>query len=234
MLERKRRPLVAGFLSLFTPGLGQFYNGQIRKAGVLLLTTYILYPPLLFLIKFSFGALLAVIAAGFAVYGYAIIQSIVYSYRVKTVANRFYDRWYVYLAIVVSIMTMSQIIDTKSIVGLKGYIIAGPSMTPTIENNERVIVDTKSHRYKEGDVVVYRSENQMRIHRIIAIEGDTVRFDDSGLLLNGKRVTETYISESDYYEAIEEVQIPEDSYYILGDNRGNSYDSRFIGAIPSN
>ncbi|MEO1521595.1 MAG: signal peptidase I, partial [Cyanobacteria bacterium J06633_2] len=123
--------------------------------------------------------------------------------------------------------------------------IPSESMLPTLEINDRLIIEKISYRFHEphrGDVVVFRPTDAIRkadptfndalIKRIVGLPGDTVEIDPSGhIYVNNNRLVETYTNEPPD-DAWGPRTVPPNSYLVLGDNRNNSYDSRFWGFVP--
>lgn len=104
-------------------------------------------------------------------------------------------------------------------------------MEPAFENDDKVAVFLLSRNYQPGDVVVFKADNgKTYMKRIIAGANDTVNITEAGgLIINGKAAEESYI----YTETLrldESINYPillsEDTYFVLGDNRTNSTDSR--------
>lgn len=120
------------------------------------------------------------------------------------------------------------------------YIPSG-SMLPTLEINDRLIIDKLGYKFKDperGDVVVFSPTEQLKtqykdafIKRIIGLPGETVKVRDGLVYINGEPLDEDYIAEEPQYNWGPEV-IPENSYLVLGDNRNNSYDSHYWGFVP--
>jgi len=112
-------------------------------------------------------------------------------------------------------------------------IINGESMIPTVQNNDKVLIEKLSYIItypKKNDIVVIKYPADAReriIKRIIAVAGDKVKIKDNILYINGKVINEHYKNENfmkDYDEAL----VPQDSIFVLGDNRNFSKDSRNI------
>ena len=127
------------------------------------------------------------------------------------------------------------------VVGLQQ--IVGPSMTPTLRNGDIVILDKLSYRFSEikrDDIVaLYYADTKFLVKRVVGLPGDTVEFKDNKLYINGKYYEEKYLGDdivTDNFslEELNYTTIPDDMYLVLGDNRGDSMDSRDsdVGLIP--
>ena len=121
-------------------------------------------------------------------------------------------------------------------------VVNGPSMENTLFNGESVIVDKLSYRFsdpKRFDVVVFPykfEENTDFIKRVIGLPGEKVRIDWAGhIYINGEILEENYGKAVilDPGRAEKEITLGADEYFVLGDNRNNSTDSRdpFVGNI---
>lgn len=127
------------------------------------------------------------------------------------------------------------------VVGLQQ--IVGPSMTPTLRNGDIVILDKLSYRFskiKRDDIVaLYYADTKFLVKRVVGLPGETVEFKDNKLYINGKYYEEKYLGDdivTDNFslEELNYTTIPDDMYLVLGDNRGDSMDSRDsdVGLIP--
>jgi signal peptidase I len=116
--------------------------------------------------------------------------------------------------------------------------VEGTSMMPTLADQERVFINKfvyKLEAINRGDVVVFRYPRDVSksyIKRVIAVAGDRVRIDDGVLYVNDERVPEPYVPE-DYWDArsYPETVVPRNSYFMLGDHRNLSNDSRDFGTV---
>jgi signal peptidase I len=123
---------------------------------------------------------------------------------------------------------------------LQAFYIPSLSMAPTLKINDRVLVNKMSYRLHDihrGDVVVFESvpgdgATKDLIKRVIGLPGETVESQDGHILINGRVLKEPYLGPSVVTGALEKITIPPGHYWVMGDNRPNSRDSRFFGAIP--
>lgn len=119
--------------------------------------------------------------------------------------------------------------------------VDGSSMVPTLENNDILILKKYDKSIDRFDVVVINYGKSKLIKRVIGLPGETVKINVthvgnnvvSKILINGKEIDESYGYEQmrDGGIASNDVVLGDDEYFVLGDNRNNSSDSRIIGAI---
>lgn len=123
---------------------------------------------------------------------------------------------------------------------IKPVKVVGNSMDSTLHDGQRLFVfrqayfGKKSPEYK--DIVVvdadFFGEEKKIIKRVIATEGQSLKIEGSNIYVDGKLLQEEYIKEvMEPYKDIEIKELPEDTVFIMGDNRNNSGDSRHIGLI---
>jgi signal peptidase I len=121
------------------------------------------------------------------------------------------------------------------------YIPSG-SMLPTLEINDRLIVDKVSYHFQNPqrkDIIVFNPTHRLEeqnyhdafIKRIIGLPGETIAIKDGQVYVNGRPLQEKYVRESPQYP-YGPVTVPPNSYLVLGDNRNNSYDSHYWGFVP--
>jgi signal peptidase I len=114
--------------------------------------------------------------------------------------------------------------------------VSGLSMEPHIQSGEFVLINTFAYRLgspKRGDIVAFRHEGDDRevfIKRVVGVPGDRIRIDRGRVYTGGTPLEEPYVKEPDD-RSFGEVVVPANSVYVLGDNRANSEDSRFFGAV---
>ncbi|MBB5336495.1 signal peptidase I [Pectinatus brassicae] len=121
------------------------------------------------------------------------------------------------------------------------YLVDGPSMRPTLQNHERLVVNKFIYRFrtpKRGEILIFqypKDHSRDFIKRVIALPGDTIQIQDGHVFVNGKLQNEPFIlnkTNGDYPLTT----IPEGHIFVMGDNRNNSEDSRFpdVGFVPFN
>ncbi len=103
-------------------------------------------------------------------------------------------------------------------------------MEPTVEEAQRLLVNKLAYlvsRPERGDIIIFHPPSKQQvdyIKRLIALPGDTVEIKGGAVYVNGKRLDEPYIKDPPYYN-LSLKEIPQNSYFVLGDNRNNSNDS---------
>jgi signal peptidase I len=156
-----------------------------------------------------------------------------------------YNKWYIYLIVILVVSGISQSVTLAvrdNIV--KAYKIPSRSMQPTLEPGDHVISNQLYYRYNNlahGDLIIFkypRDENVDFVKRIVGCPGDTIEIKDNQMFLNGKKSDEPYVLDTPSMLKGEQPMknfgpfvIPENEYFVLGDNRNNSNDSRFWGTV---
>lgn len=131
--------------------------------------------------------------------------------------------------------------------GIRAFVaearyIPSSSMEPTLQVNDRLIIEKISYHFQEpkrGDVVVFNPTKALQekdfrdafIKRVIGLPGETIEVKTGKVYVDGQAIKEKYISEDPNYD-YGPVTVPERQYLVLGDNRNNSYDSHYWGHVP--
>jgi signal peptidase I len=114
-------------------------------------------------------------------------------------------------------------------------VIPSPSMVPTLMVEDRLFVNKFIYRFspvQRGDIVVFDSPNgdgKDYVKRCVGLPGDNLRVIDGDIYINGKLLVfpgSTILQDQSNFGPVD---VPQDSYFMMGDNRKNSYDSRFWG-----
>lgn len=114
-------------------------------------------------------------------------------------------------------------------------VVVGDSMYPTYENGDRffVIKDWLVGEYEYGDVVCADVEGMTIIKRVIGLPGDTIEIKDNAVYRNGEKVDESEYLNDGVKTTVKGIMhkfvVGDDQYFLLGDNRPNSQDSRYYG-----
>ncbi len=118
------------------------------------------------------------------------------------------------------------------------YKVQMGSMQPTLRNNDLIMVNKMIYRFRDpqrGDIVVFNPPgNTSAIHyikRIVGVPGDKVEVSEGRVFINGIELIEDYLQRENTPGQVGPLLLNEDEYFVLGDHRGNSMDSRDFGAI---
>lgn len=124
----------------------------------------------------------------------------------------------------------------------KPFIVNGVSMSPTMQTNEYIIIDQLTYKFTEierGDVVVFRAPpepDKYYIKRIIGLPGEIVKIDNGEVTIineespDGLKLTEDYVKYTKDTNLLYEIS--DDHYFVMGDNRAESFDSKDWGLLP--
>lgn len=132
-----------------------------------------------------------------------------------------------YIIIILAVITIRFFVATP-------VRVVGSSMDTTLKQGEILILEKIDKKYKRFDIVVIQENNERIIKRIIGMPGESIKVIDGIIYINGEKLEDPYASTptSDFTLSKFELDvIPEDSYFVLGDNRAVSKDSRILGPI---
>ena len=128
---------------------------------------------------------------------------------------------------------------------VQAFKIPTGSMRPTLIEGDRILVSKFIYKFKkprQGDVIVFKSpEDQKKdfIKRLIGLPGDIVKISNGSILINDKAVDKDstirecyYYNRGDFGKTDQAIKVPDDDYYVLGDNSISSRDSRYWGFLP--
>lgn len=200
--------------------------------GVLFLTTLTRDTPGLLI-----SLVVAFVLIMFGIWGIVLwLQSIIQSNHDQAINNEPLQSW----------LKTASAFDAILIIGLfcrffiiQPFVVDGPSMEPNFYDKEAILVDKISWKLRtpaRGEIVIFKAPpqpNEDYIKRIIGLPGETVTIENNKILINNKELSEVYLpanglSTDESYEKT----LSASEYFVMGDNRPHSSDSRVWGAVP--
>jgi signal peptidase I len=123
---------------------------------------------------------------------------------------------------------------------IEAYRIPSESMVPTLEVGDRILANKFIYHFtdpKKGDIIVFDSvdeeDDQTLVKRVVGVAGDEIQVEDGVLFVNGEAQNEPYLNqELPFRGSYGPTEVPEGHIFVMGDNRGNSADSRVFGPLP--
>ncbi len=248
--NKPRKWWLAGLLSLFEPGLGQIYNGQGLKGLIFLVLPLIFFPAFYFLCRGGEHLVWILGSAAVLVTVFYLAAVLDALFTARKYGNEFqpkkYNKLLCYIGIVLLVgfvnIQISSFIKNNYI---QAYKIPAASNEPTLLIGDHILVDRHitAKNPNRGDLIVFEypeDPNKDFVKRVVAVTGDTVEIRNKVLFVNGLAVLEPYVMHKDAAvfsanlgprDNFKLVSVPENSYFVMGDNRDKSYDSRFWGFV---
>ena len=127
------------------------------------------------------------------------------------------------------------------VLGFEIFRIPSNSMQPTLVPGDNIFVSTRVYQHEEpqiNDVIIFlypKNKEVNYVKRLIARGGDRVRIENFNVYVNDKIINQTYLDMNlvtrPFSRYMQEIQVPKDKLFVLGDNRDNSNDGRFFGLV---
>lgn len=234
--KSEKDPWLAVFLSRLIPGLGHAYQGNW------------LFALLFFVLIVGFGIAYRVAPPLFLPYA-AVYGLCLYHAYLSSPASR--AKFRPLILAVCLVLVGADLVNQGFAFAAKNFVaevryIPSESMLPTLQISDRVFVNKLTYRFgspQRGDVVVFDPppavqtqtqgiENAL-ISRVIGLPGETVAVEAGQVYVEGQPLSEGYVLEPPQY-LFGPTPVPADSYFVLGDNRNNAFDSHLWGFVPKN
>jgi signal peptidase I len=245
----RRRPWLAVILSLLCPPVGHVYIGRLRRS-LLLWLAWMAGSLAIFagLAKLQLGKY-AVVAGlvGLIILPVCIPMDAYFAAR-RYSNNDFkgYQRWWVYVVAAISFAFATRgIMHISKRFIAETFVIVSRSMAPTLLPGDRIVVDKShysvGHSLRRNDLAVFWSEgpgSSPYVMRVVGLPGDPVEISSERVMIDGKPWDDSHAVFDDELTAWPEIAffgpltVPPRHFFVLGDNRRRSRDSRFLGTIP--
>ncbi|UQA76634.1 signal peptidase I [Sphingobacterium siyangense] len=195
-----RNAFKAAVFSLVFPGLGQVYNGQIKK-GILYFALSYLIPVIFAVTRWatSFAGMVIFLTIAISFLLFMVVDAIINAKRQKFYILKPYNKWYNYVLIAIFISTTTLVFDIKKMIGIQSYIAQTTANNPTILEGDWIITDTKAYEKntpKIGDLVTFTKEDgQLFMYRIVGLPKDTISLKDNIVSINNKLSKSKFIAD---------------------------------------
>lgn len=237
----RRKPWLAFLLSLIATGVGQVYNGQWKK-GVAFFVAEALLAIALAQAFGSFSAMLGCVVFLLLFNLFVSVEAYTSARKAKEYVLQPCNRPWVYALVIV--LNLSVGAGMKFFIQesfYQTYKAPSGSMIPTLLVGDHFMVEImdEAEEVRRGDIIVFKfPEDEKRdfVKRTIGLPGETVEIRDKAVFINGILLVEPYVQHTKFAQQpvrdnFGPVTLGEDDYFVMGDNREESYDSRWFGPV---
>ena len=246
---KPRRPWLAGILSLLGGGpLGQIYIGRMRRSLLLWLVGACLFSILAFAtisLPIQRSGLILLFFCVVAIPIYFAVDAFLLARQDRFLPPKRYQRWWAYVLFFALFCVGNNAVAhlVRAFVG-EAFVVPTRGMSPTILPGERILVDRLWYNrncIQRGAVVVFRNEgpdSSLFVQRVAGLPGDEIEIKNERVFINGAQWDDPHAVFTGPLPPFEEMvnfgpaKVPANSYFLLGDTRRLSKDSRMIGPIP--
>lgn len=253
---KPKEPLLAVMLAVMITGLGQIYAGKVKRGILFFCIPLILTIPLILYIlnpnttTNPILLLLPILGVGYKIFVIVDAYCCAKAYNVSNNLTRSISAGKRVL-LIVGIIFFGSIFNPSYIIGLyikknvvESFKIPTKTMKPTLLSGDLILADKVIYKKSEprrGDVIIFiypEDTKKMFVKRLVGLPGEKVEIRNGSILINGTVLTEAsfankyYYNRGDYAKEGQAITIPQDSYFVLGDNSASSKDSRYWGFVP--